>query len=65
MLTLTCRPPREFAASTRQVPPLHLPVGRSCGPSRARGRTRRDVLHMLVGADSGRFPYIPRRRPVR
>jgi len=64
MLTLTARPPNGFAATPLQFTPANSSRGRSCGLPRPR-RTRSDVLHMLVGADSGQFPRFPRRRFVR
>ena len=64
MLTLTTPVPKEFAAAPRVS--SSRSVGWSCHPPKlSPRRTRSHVLRMLTGADSGRFPYLPRRRPVR
>lgn len=70
MLTLTARPQKRFTAPPLQFTPATSFRNRSCGLRREPGRTkprrtRNDVLHMLVGADSGQFPRLPRRRFVR
>jgi hypothetical protein len=61
MLTLTARPPTRLVAgfrSTAVSDAVACPTGRS----RVTTRSRTDVLQKLVGADSTRFPHVPRRR---
>lgn len=65
MLTLTTQLPKGFAATPVQPTPANGSVQRRCRPLRMPPRTRTEVLHMLVGADSGRLPRLPRRRPIR
>lgn len=50
----TGTPPRRFH-------PTSGSVGRRSRPRNVSRRTRTDVLRALVGADGGRFPYLPRR----
>ena len=64
MLTLTV-PLQRFAALRGRSAHTSRPVRRERLPPSVSRRTRSDVLHMLVGADSGRSPYVPRRRPTR
>ena len=65
MLTLTTPVLEGFAATPRRFTPTNASVGRRCRPRNVSRRTRSDVLRMLVGADSGRMPYLPRRGPRR
>jgi hypothetical protein len=62
MLTPTAQLPNGLAASGDRFTPTNGSRGSRCHPTKASRRTRHDFLHMLVGADGGRFPRIPRRR---
>ena len=65
MLTLTAQLPTTFpATSTRSTPPVGSSERRH-HPTTMPRRPRRDVLHMLAGADGARLPHLPRRRLVR
>jgi hypothetical protein len=65
MLTLAARLPKGFAVTPPSVP-AYEQVHRAQMPSpEGVQRSRGNVLHMLVGADGGRFPHAPKRRRVR
>lgn len=62
MLTLTTPVLNGLAGTPpRRFQPTIGSVGRRSLPRNVSRRTRADVLRTLVGADSGRFPYLPRR----
>jgi len=65
MLTLTTPVPKGFVASPLRPRPTSGSSGRRCRRHAESGQTRNDVLLRLAGADSGRFPYLPRRRRSR
>ena len=59
MLTLTVLAGKGSTAAPLQFTLANPSGERRCRPFRVHQRTRSDVLHMLVGADSGRFPRLP------
>jgi len=63
MVTMTAGLPTTLATALSRYTRANHPFGHRRHPSGT--RTRRNVLHMLVGADSGRFHQSPRRRLVR
>jgi len=65
MPTLTAELPTTFAPTlNRFTRPHHSVEQRRSHPLQAPRRTRGDLLHLLAGADSGRFHHIPKRRKV-
>ena len=64
MLTLTVRPPTGFVGSFQSTAASGR-VWRPPDGSSVPTRSRTSVLQKLVGADSARFPYVPRRRSGR
>jgi hypothetical protein len=65
MLTMTTPTPIGVLANPIHSAHTSQPVGRRRPPTKAHTRPRRHVLYLLVGADSGPRPHIPRRRPRR
>ena len=63
MVTLTAELPVTFSRTLRPSR-ANRSLDR-CRPIRPPQRTRRDVLHMLAGADSGQSPRFPKRRFIR
>ena len=65
MSTLIAQLPKGFAIRPHPSVPPKESAALRCRPTTVTRRTRSDVLHILVGADSARFPQFPRRRPAR
>ena len=65
MLNLTAQLPTAFLAPATRTMATVGSGERRHHPTTTPRRPRRDVLHLLAGADGARLPQFPRRRPLR